>query len=144
MDTILFIKTLMLMYMNLKEFDMDKQLTLHDKVKSINIKVNIDRYDVTEICNFISHHIVLLLNDFDQLLLARELNNLNNKLFKKLNNLTEPKSIRLNYYEIQALTKLYKIVTFIQGNSSVAVEYPQVNNILINKIWCLIPSSLKE
>jgi len=144
MDTILFIKTLMLMYMNLKEFDMDKQLTLHDKVKSINIKINIDRYDVTEICNFISHHIVLLLNDFDQLLLARELNNLNNKLFKKLNNLTEPKSIRLNYYEIQALTKLYKIVTFIQGNSSVAVEYPQVNNILINKIWCLIPSSLKE
>ncbi len=118
-------------------------LTYFGRINQINIKVAIDKFDTEELINFIATHIHLFLNDKDMIYLSRELVKINSKLARKLSGVTEPKSIRFDFFECYALTVVFELasITNIGQPGTLQAEYPQAMRVL-NSIWQNIPVNL--
>jgi len=115
-------------------------MTYYEKVKYLKIKAKVDLYDTKELLCFLSWVQVHLVKYPEQAFIARECEQLITKLNKKVHSINKPKSITVNYFEVYALGYAYNIATVIYSEADIHANFPQVHNIIFDRIRNQIPN----
>jgi len=109
-------------------------------VKHLRIKAKVDLYDVKELFSFLNRIQPYLVLKSEHVFIARECESLIIKLYKKITSINKPKSITVGYFEIFALNYTYKLASTIYSEADIHANFPQVHNILFDRIRNQIPN----
>jgi len=112
----------------------------YHQVKHLKIKAKVDLYDTKELLSFLKQIQKFLVRWPDHVFMARECDLLIAKLYKKITSINKPKSITVNYFEVYALGYAYNIATVIYSEADIHANFPQVHNIIFDRIRNQIPN----